>query len=146
MKIVPPILLFLLFFGAIGQNAAHTQDRDSAEPRTVTFTGYIVDVMCGNTIAKKSNPMAKAPRHTRACALAEACAAEGYGMFAEGDWILFDEKGNTLANAALKKDTRKKALYFRVKGSYDGKRFAVTAIEPVPAPEAPQTDGTGSVH
>ena len=134
-------LLCLLLCGTVPILSAQEATPTPADSTSVTLTGYLVDVMCGNAIAKKSNPMSKAARHTRACALAEACAAEGYGVFADGSWILFDEKGNALANAALKEDDRPRELYFQVVGRYDGDRFAVISIEPLPAPDSQDTSG-----
>ena len=144
MKTASAMLLCSVLIGAVGVGFTQEQNRGSGDARTVTLTGYIVDVMCGNAIAKKSNPMTKAPRHTRACALAEACSAEGYGIFSDGNWVLFDKKSSALANDALKKDNRQKELYFRVKGSFDGDRFVVTSIEALPAPEATNRSGTES--
>jgi len=144
MKTASITLLCLLLSGTMPMVSAQEATRTPADLTTVTLTGYLVDVMCGNAIAKKSNPMTKAARHTRACALAEACAAEGYGMYADGSWIRFDEKGNALANAALKEDDRSRDLYFRVLGRYDGKTLAVISIEPLPAPDSKGASGGGA--
>lgn len=134
MKTVSIVALVFL----LGSGCTQQKEAPPAEPQRVALTGYIVDAMCGNAIAKKSNPMEKAARHTRACGLAEACAAEGYGVFAEGRWILFDEHGNALANAALREDTRERALYFRIEGLLDGDRLSVAAVDPLSAPETPE--------
>jgi hypothetical protein len=146
MRTVGTLLLCALFLGAGSVVSAQDSKSGSPDPGTVTLSGYIVDAMCGSAIAKKSDPMKKASRHTRACALAEACAAEGYGIFAEGKWVLFDEAGNALANAALKKDERQQQLYFRVRGKRQADRFAVIAIEPVPAPQTTDTSGSPSTR
>jgi hypothetical protein len=146
MRTASTVLLCALFLGAGSVVSAQGSRSGSPDPGTVTLSGYIVDAMCGNAIAKKSDPMKKASRHTRVCALAEACAAEGYGIFTDGKWILFDEAGNALANAALKKDERKQQLYFRVQGKHKGDRFAVTAIESVPAPQTTDTSRSSSTR
>jgi hypothetical protein len=132
MRTIPVVVLMLL----LGSGCTQQKEAPPAEPQRVVLTGYIVDAMCGNAIAKKTNPMEKAARHTRACGLAEACAAEGYGVFADGRWIVFDEQGNALANAALRKDTRERALYFRVEGTLEGDHLAVTAVDSLPSPAA----------
>ena len=68
-------MLVVALIVVLGSGCAQKKEAPPAEPQQVVLTGYIVDAMCGNAIAKKSNPMEKAARHTRSCGLAEACAA-----------------------------------------------------------------------
>lgn len=100
-------------------------------PQLVTLTGYVVDAMCGRSIAKRGNPMERAARHTRDCSLDEGCAASGYGIFAEGQWYKFDPPGDGLAKAAIEKSARKDSLAFEVTGSALGGEFAVASVKEI---------------
>ena len=70
-------------------------------PKTVTLKGYVVDQMCAKTLAKKENVMDKAAAHTKKCALEEGCAESGYGLFSEGKYYRFDEKGSEQAKGLI---------------------------------------------
>lgn len=86
------------------------------ESSPTTLSGYVVDQKCAKGIAKKSNMMEKAAAHTRDCALMENCAASGYGIFSEGKYYRFDEKGSATAKALLEKSKRTKEMYFKAVG------------------------------
>ena len=138
-------IVTVVALGARNVAGAQEKDHTASAATTVTLQGYVVDAMCGKAFAKKSDPMSKAARHTRACALAEACAAEGYGIFADGRWLLFDQKGNSLVHAALEKDTRSTQLYYAVRGSVTEGRFMLEALEVQQAPEKPASGGKSSM-
>ena len=55
--------------------------------------GYVVDAMCAKTILKKDNIMERAAKHTKDCALEDACSATGYGLFYDNKYYKFDEAG-----------------------------------------------------
>jgi hypothetical protein len=128
---VPFLLLLLAVTTVAAVSQENTDRRAESRSDTVSLEGYIVDAMCGDVLAKKQKDiMHKASRHTRKCGLAEACAAAGYGLFTEGDWLRFDEEGNTLANAALAESTKERELYFRVTGTmYEGVLAVVSMSE-----------------
>src|SRR5574341_52104 len=87
--------------------------------KSVTLTGHIVDKNCSVGEAKKDAPGAA---HGKGCALSERCSKSGYGVFADGKWVGFDEKGDALAKAALEKTSKDKGAKFKVTGMVaDGK-------------------------
>lgn len=93
------------------------------------MNGYVVDQMCAKGMAKKAHPMEKAAGHTKECALEEACAASGYGIFSNGKWMKFDAAGDKLAKQAIEKSKREKGLMFEVTGTIDGEVLAVTGLK-----------------
>lgn len=96
---------------------------------TTTLKGYVVDQMCAKGMVKKENFTQKSPGHTKECALEDACAASGYGIFSEGKWYTFDEKGSGLAKSAIEKSSREKALYFEATGTLKGNMLAVASLK-----------------
>ena len=75
----------------------------------VKLTGYMVDVMCAadHTKDKSEDAMKFAAEHTKECALMEACVKSGYGIFTDGKWYAFDDKGNKLAKSIFDKTSKK---------------------------------------
>lgn len=98
-------------------------------PKTVTLKGYVVDQMCAKTLAKKENVMEKAGAHTKKCALEEGCAESGYGLFSEGKYYRFDEKGSEKAKALIEGSKRESALMFEASGSVDGDLLTVKTLK-----------------
>ena len=73
--------------------------------------GYIVDAMCAKGMAKKPEAaMQKAMNHTRDCALEEACAESGFGIFVETKYVKFDAAGDKMAKEMLEKTKTEKAI------------------------------------
>ncbi|MER3524371.1 MAG: hypothetical protein C4326_09960 [Ignavibacteria bacterium] len=102
-----------------------------AEPKAkaTMLHGYIVDQMCAKNMAKKSNPMELAAKHTKECALEEACAASGYGIFyGDGKWVKFDEKGDKLAKEMFEKSKKEKDFMADVSGELKGDKFVVASL------------------
>jgi hypothetical protein len=134
------LVLLSLFLAAwaIAQENTNAVQRDTAalktDGKTVTLKGYIVDAMCAKGMVKKGDPMQKAAGHTRECALEDACAAAGYGIFSDGKWVKFDGAGDRQAKAAIEKTKREKGLMFEVRGTMEGDKLAVASIKE-PAPE-----------
>jgi hypothetical protein len=95
----------------------------------VTLRGYVVDARCGAAMAGKPTGAVRAARHTKACALDEACAAAGYGVFAEGKWVKFDARGDVLAKAAIRASKKERGHYCEVRGSMRGEQFAVVSLK-----------------
>jgi hypothetical protein len=99
--------------------------------KTVTLKGYVVDQMCAKTLAKKENVMEKAGAHTRKCALEEGCTESGYGLFSEGKYYRFDDKGSEKAKAMIEGSKRESALMFEATGSVDGDMLTVKSLKEV---------------
>ncbi len=101
-----------------------------ADDKAVTLTGHIVDKACStNKVAKKENPQTAAADETKACIL--RCAKSGLGVYADGKYVEFDEKGVTLAQAALEKSTKEKGAKFKVTGKVADGKMSVESISEV---------------
>jgi hypothetical protein len=118
-------LLLLLLFGF----AAALQAQGTAG--VVKLRGYVLDAGCGAALAGKPAGMARAARHTKACALDEECAAAGYGIFVDGKWVKFDARGDVLAKAAIRASKRERGHFCEVRGSLQGERLAVVSLKEV---------------
>jgi hypothetical protein len=81
----------------------------------------LVDTMCASKVM--DNPDA----HTKKCAL--QCQKKGYGIFADGMLLKFDEAGNEKALAALKATDRTDHLRVTVSGDLDGDTIKVASLE-----------------
>jgi len=100
-----------------------------AQNKSVTLTGHLVDKACSAREAKKETPGAG---HTKGCSLnMEACLKSGFGVFADGKWTEFDEKGSALAKAALEKSKKDKGAKFKVTGKVAEGKMAVESIAEV---------------
>jgi hypothetical protein len=86
-------------------------------------------------MVKKSpeEAMAKAAKHTKSCALEESCMESGYGLISEGKWYKFDDAGDKLALAWLKKTDKKNDLMVEVSGTHDGDILKVASLKEVKA-------------
>jgi phosphate-selective porin len=102
-----------------------------AQGGKITLTGYIIDKACSVRLAKKSDPQSAAAEEPTSCALMEGCVKSGFGIFADGKYIEFDEKGGALAKAALEKSKKDKGAKFKVTGKVTGDKVAVEKIEEV---------------
>lgn len=95
-----------------------------------TRKGYVVDVMCAASIAKKANVTEKAAAHTRECCFHEACAASGFGMFSDGGkFVKFDQRGSDAVKRLLESSRREKGLYFEATGRMEGETFVVKSLK-----------------
>jgi hypothetical protein len=103
----------------------------SGQDKKTTLTGYIVDKACSAGRAKAADPMASAANHTRDCALMENCAASGYGIFADGKYYEFDQKGTELAKTMLEASKKQKGLKATVTGTLKDSKLAVEKISEV---------------
>lgn len=96
--------------------------------KSVSLTGYIVDKACSAREARKDAPGAT---HSKGCALSDSCAKSGFGVFADGKYVEFDEKGNGLAKSALEKSSKDKGAKFKVTGKVADGKMAVESISEV---------------
>ena len=99
--------------------------------KTVTLKGYVVDQMCAKSLAKKENVMEKAAGHTKKCALEEGCTESGYGLFSDGKYYTFDEKGSAHAKEIIEGSKREKELMFEASGSLKGDILTVKTLKEI---------------
>jgi hypothetical protein len=127
MKRFISVVALACFAAVIG--FAQDSDNDAKpKPMEGTWHGYIVDAMCAKGIMKKSDPMERAAKHTKECALMSDCAASGFGLFHDGTYYKFDEAGDKMAKSAIEKSKRASGLMFDVSGSMEGDRITVASI------------------
>lgn len=118
-----------------------TANAQDAKP--TTLKGYVVDQACAGKMAAKENAMEKAEGHTKDCALNDQCAASGYGIFSEGKYYKFDEKGSATAKTLIEKSKREKGLYFEARGTVgDGTMMLTSLKEAKPAARKMMKKGT----
>ena len=96
-----------------------------AQGKKVTFTGYLLDQMCGAGV----KDTAKAAEHTKECALMDHCVAAGYGIFAEGKFIKFDAGGNKKAKALFENSKKEKDILVIVEGTLNSDVLTVSALK-----------------
>ncbi|GEM_PF-611705 len=100
------------------------------DSKSVSLTGHIVDKACANgKVAKKENPQTAAAEETKACVV--RCAKGGLGIYADGKYVEFDEKGTATAQAALEKSTKEKGAKFKVIGKVADGKMTVESIAEV---------------
>lgn len=126
MKQLLVAVLFFTFAAATAQDKA----ADSKKSKGAALQGYVVDQMCAKSMAKKSDPMTRAAKHTKECALEEACAASGYGLFyGDGKWVKFDENGDKMALEMFEKSKKGNDFKADVTGEMKGDVFLVASLK-----------------
>lgn len=99
------------------------------DSKATVLHGVVVDQMCAKSMAKKSDPMDRAAKHDKDCALEEACAASGYGLLYDGGkWVKFDENGDKLAKAMFESSKKDKDFKAEVTGEMKGDKFVVASL------------------
>src|SRR5215813_5265047 len=88
--------------------------------KETTVTGSIVDQHCSG---------ADMATHGKGCVLSKKCLDSGLGVFANGKFTKFDEKGAAQAKAALEKSKKDKGAKFKVTGTVAGDTMTVAKIE-----------------
>ena len=91
--------------------------------------------MCAAKMAMKENPMEKAGGHSKDCALDDHCAGSGYGIFSDGKFYKFDEKGSARAKELIEKSKREKGLFFEAKGTVGDGTMMVTSLKEATPPK-----------
>ncbi len=105
-------------------------DAATTESKETKLHGYVVDQMCAKSMMKKSNAIEKAAKHTKECALEEACAASGFGLvYGEGKWVKFDEKGDKLAADMFAQSKKEKDFMADVVGELKGDKLVVASLK-----------------
>lgn len=100
-----------------------------ADDKPVTLTGHIVDKACSAKVAKKENPQAASAEEAKDCIV--RCSKSGLGIFADGKYTEFDEKGVALAKAALEKSAKDKGATFKVSGKVADGKLMVDSVSEV---------------
>jgi len=139
-------ILSLMARGQEKQEEAKESMKEAAVT-PMTISGYVVDVMCAKGMAGKETTMKKAKAHTKECALEDACAASGYGVFSEGKYYKFDEAGNTKAKELIENTKKEKEISVEVKGTLKGDLLAVSSIvEPKATKEEKKSEKKPESH
>jgi len=87
-----------------------------------TVEGYIVDKHCsGGDVAN----------HGKGCVLSANCIKTGLGVYADGKFTPFDEKGSAEAKAAVEKSKKDKGAKFKITGKVIDGKMTVDKIEEV---------------
>ena len=129
----------LLGLAVLVMFAAMTVVAQEAKP--TTLNGYVVDQMCAKGMAKKANAMEKAAAHTKECALEESCSKAGYGIFSDGKYYKFDEKGSATAKTLIEKTKRTKGLYFEASGKVGDGSLTVASLKEATPEKVPEKAG-----
>jgi len=129
MKRLLAVSLITIFIVAliVAQEKMKTKEEQTKSHSTV---GYLVDQMCGKKMVmvdvKRSD--AKAARHTKDCALEEACSAEGYGLVTGGKFYKFDTSGDIKAKQYLSAITKENNIKVEVRGTMNNEKLVVESI------------------
>jgi hypothetical protein len=132
-KAMVTVLVTLITSGLmIAQDINNTKGPHGASHEMI---GYLVDQMCGKKMVmddvKKSD--AKAAKHTKDCALDEACKANGYGIVTGGKFYKFDDDGNKKAVDYLNATKKEDHIKVEVAGMMDGDRMHVESVKDLPS-------------
>jgi hypothetical protein len=126
MKYLIALCTVVLFF---------TLTAGAQDVKPTTLKGYVVDQMCAGKMAMKENAMEKAEGHSKDCALDDHCAGSGYGIFSDGKYYKFDEKGSATAKGLIEKSKREKGLYFVAKGTVGDSTMTLTSLKEATPPK-----------
>ena len=122
-KIIVVIFLFMSLFVTL---SARQEGKKQ-------WVGYLVDKMCAKGMVmddiKKSDT--KAAKHTRECALEEACSAEGYGLVKGGKFYKFNEAGDVQAKKFLQATKREDNIKVKIIGAWDGNILSIDSIKEI---------------
>ena len=103
----------------------------SAQDKTVTLDGYMIDNACASSHAKNPNFGTWVTTHDTSCAKMEACENSGYAVYADKKVYKFDDAGNNSAVELLKNTKSKKGLHVKVEGTIEGDTIKVTKLTEV---------------
>lgn len=103
----------------------------SAQDKTVTLDGYLIDNACASGHSTDKNFADMVKTHGTSCAMMESCEKSGYAVYANDKLYKFDDKGNVSAEELLKSTASKKGLHIKVEGTIDGDMIKVTKLTEV---------------
>lgn len=101
----------------------------SAQDKTVTLDGYMIDNACAASDKAKDKSWIKT--HAPSCAMMDSCEKSGYAVYANDKLYKFDDAGNASAAELLKNTKSKKGLHVKVEGTVDGDTIKVTKLTEV---------------
>lgn len=119
--------VMLILAGCTGATAEGKSSEPStsakAKEQETTFTGYLMDVKCGDLGKSRldGTDLASHPeKHTLECALSPESVASGYGLCMKDEkgvyqFFPFDADGSRMAKAVLEKSIRKDNLLVELK-------------------------------
>lgn len=100
----------------------------SAQDKTVSLTGSIVDKACSARVGKAADIAVAAAGHTKKCSLMPNCAGSGYGLFADGKFYEFDASGNEIAKARIEASKKDSGAKYKVEGTVSESKLTVKSI------------------
>lgn len=101
-----------------------------------TWTGYLLDKQCAESVIEDSNPISFIQHHTKDCALMQNCRAAGYGLYSKRSWYNLDKHGNQLAIKTLQASKRNSGFYVQIIGEQHGKTLQVKSMKEIDEPKA----------
>lgn len=129
MKRFIPVVTTAVLLATTSLFAQDKMEAKKPEMKSQMLHGYVVDAMCAKNISKKGGDvMAKAAKHSRSCALEEECAASGFGLFSDGKWYKFDERGDKEAQALLQNTKTEKGVMVDVMGTVKDDQIMVASL------------------
>jgi hypothetical protein len=133
-KLLTAIILTFFFIGFLAAQEKMEMKKKQTKPHAMA--GYLVDKMCGEKMVmidvNKSD--AKAARHTKDCALEEACSAEGYGIVTGGKFYKLDSLGDVKAKEYLKTTIKENNIKVVVLGTVNDDKLIVESIKEFKSP------------
>lgn len=122
-------LIALLIALAVALSIAAVSTAQKKDSEKVMLTGNIVDKACATGRMKKDDPQGAIDAHKKSCSLMDNCLKSGLGVYADGKFTEFDEKGSEMAKAALEKSAKDNGAKFKVMGKMADGKLAVSNIE-----------------
>ena len=128
-KITTAFLMLVVLSLGVAQEKKESAKMDAKGSHVMS--GYLVDKMCGSNMAKLDLEKAseRGIKHTKECALEDACKATGYGILMKGKYFKFDAKGDKLAEEYLMKTTKTSNILVDVACTMDGMNLKVESIK-----------------
>jgi len=125
-KLVSLLVALAVALSIVAASTAQNKDSDK-----VTLTGNIIDKACATGRMKKDDAQASIDAHKKSCSLMENCLKSGLGVYADGKYTEFDEKGTAMAKSALEKSAKDNGAKFKVTGKLTDGVLAVASIDEV---------------
>lgn len=99
-----------------------------------TFSGYLVDKQCADSVREDSDPVDFIKHHTKDCSLMINCRRKGYSLYVKPHWYDLDKHGNKLAIKLLQNSKRRNAFFVEVEGPAKAGVLRVKSMKEIPEP------------
>ena len=109
-----------------------------------SYSGYLLDKQCSDSVRQDSDPRDFIKHHTRDCCLMLNCQRKGYCLFTDGNWLTLDSTGNKLAVTTLRRSKKTSALYVRIQGVVSSGLLKVSSITEIEEPSTKEEPNTKS--